>query len=267
VKDTAAKSKYPVKSLVKALRILDVLGESQSGSGVTEISKKLRIGKSTVHRLLTTLKDEGFVLIDPITARYILGSKIAKLEEQLAVQSPLLKFGVSTLEKLVAETKETSNLAILQGSDILYIAKQEPVEPLRMSGQVGRVLPAYSTALGKVLLSGLPDAQIRSLLRAKKLRKFTPNTVTNMGDLLSELAKVRRDGFAEDREEMYLGLQCIAAPVRDYSGSVVAGISVSVPKHRMTSETRAFVREALHRAALELSEKLGFVRPKNRASG
>ncbi len=268
MKHTVVRNKYSVKSLVKALRILDVLGESQSGSGVTEISKKLHIGKSTVHRLLTTLEDEGFVLVDPITSRYILGSKIAKLEEQLSRQSPLLKFGVYTLEWLTAETQETSNLAILQGKEVLYTAKQESAEPLRMSGQVGRLLPAYSTALGKVLLAGLADAQVRSLFRgANKLRKLTPHTIDSVQELLVELAKVRRDAFAEDREEMYLGLQCLACPVRHHSGSVVAAISVSVPKHRMTPEKRALLKERVARAAHDLSEKLGFVQTKARTAG
>jgi DNA-binding IclR family transcriptional regulator len=256
---SADKSKYPVKSLIKALRILDALGESSDGRGITELGKELRIGKSTVHRLLATLKDEGYVMVDPLTSRYTLGAKIAKLEEQLAQQSPLLRAGVPIIQRLAQECNETANLAILEGGEVLYIAKEESKEPLRASGHVGRRLPAHSTALGKGLLAGLSDSEVRRLYRnTRKLRQSTPNTIDNLDRLLAELAGVRREGVAYDNEEMYPGLDCIAAPVRDFSGRVIAALSLSVPHHRMSSERRHALQEALLQATAELSAKLGF---------
>ena len=261
-------SKYPVKSLIKALRILDALGESSTGCSITELSRELKIGKSTVHRLLATLKDVGYVMVDPLTSRYTLGSTIARLAEQLSHQSPLLNLGTPTMQLLSRDCNETTNLATLEGRDVLYIAKQDSPEPLRMSGQVGRRLPAYSTALGKALLAALSDREVRRLYGgANKLRKLTPNTIDSLDDLTAELETIRREGFAFDREETYIGVQCLAAAVRDHSGKVVAAISISAPKHRMTPESKRLWKDALLRRTRELSEKLGYVPPESKAAG
>jgi IclR family KDG regulon transcriptional repressor len=128
----ASKNKYPVKSLVKALRILDVLAERPAGFGITELSEALHIGKSTVHRLLATLKEEGYVVTHPAGSRYILGGRIARLGQQLSDQYQLLTFGVPVIRRLAREYNETVNLALLEGTEIVYIAGEESRETLRV---------------------------------------------------------------------------------------------------------------------------------------
>ena len=267
-KQSLRRNKYPVKSLIKALRILEVVGESPAGSSISEVSRNLKIGKSTVHRILATLKDEGFVLVDPVTSHYTLGSKIAKLGEEISTQSALIKLGVDVLRRLVEGSHETAFLAILDAGEVLCIAQEESKETLRVSGEVADRLPAYCSALGKVLLADKTDAEVRALYRGtRKFRKFTPHTIGTLDELLTELNAVRRDGIGYDNEELYANLNCLSAGVRDFSGKVIAALGLSVPMYRMTPERRRFFRDALLQAAFELSGKLGYVVPPGVVSG
>lgn len=254
------KSKKPVKSLLKALRILDKLGDCPGGSGITEMSDALRAPKSTVHRLIVTLEEAGYVIFDPQTSKYGLSSRVAWLGEQLNQQSPLLTFGVPMLEQLTRECHEASHLAILQGKEVLYISHEESREPVRISFGRGHRAPLHCTALGKVFLAGLSEGELRMLYKnEKKLRRLTPNTVTSLRALAAEIAVVRKEGIAYDNEEYMIGLRCMAAPVRDFTSRIVAAMSLSMFKHKMTEEKKAFFRDTLRRCSMELSRQLGFL--------
>src|SRR5277367_480770 len=207
----ASKNKYPVKSLVKAIRILDVIANQPGGCGITDLSKGLQIGMSTVHRLLATLKEEGLVIVHPTNSRYILGGRIAKLAQRLSEQSPLLVFAVPMIQGLVQEYNETVNMAILEGTEVVYIAGEESRELLRSHFSLGYRAPAHATALGKVCLSDLSDQEIqRRYPRTKRLTQTGPTTITNFNDLLKEVISVREAGFAYDNEESGPGVCCIA---------------------------------------------------------
>jgi IclR family transcriptional regulator, KDG regulon repressor len=257
----------PVKSLAKALRILDALGDRPGGLGITDLSAALGAPKSTVHRLVATLESCGYVVFDPPTARYVLGSRLAKLGEQLSYQSPLLTFGVATLEELTNKCKEASHLAILEGTEVVYVSREESKDPVRISFGMGHRAPAHCTALGKALLAGLTDAEIRMLYKnSRRLDRLTPHTRTSLDDLVKELAAIRREGIACDNEEYMAGLRCIAAPVRDFSSRIVAAMSLSMFKHKMTADRRAKFKAALLQAGYELSQKLGFADPRKPAA-
>jgi IclR family transcriptional regulator, KDG regulon repressor len=257
---SAPKSSKPVKSLTKALRILDALSDGIDSLGITELSSTLKTPKSTVHRLVTTMEAAGYVAFDPATARYSLGGRAARLGEQLNRQSPLLTFGAAMLERLTHECHEASHLAILQGTEVVYISHEESKEPVRISFGAGHRAPAHCTALGKVFLAGMSDSEILMLYRnQKRFQKQTPQTISSMEKLLAEVAIVRREGIGHDREEYTRGLRCMAAPVRDFSSRVVAAMSLSMLTHKMTAERKAFFKEALLRATGDVSEKLGFM--------
>jgi DNA-binding IclR family transcriptional regulator len=212
-----------------------------------------------VHRLITTLEAADYVVFDPPTARYILGSRVARLGDQLNHQSKLLTFGVSELELLTKKCKEASHLAILERTDVVYVSHEESKQPVRISFGMGHRAPAHCTALGKALLAGLADAEIRMLYKnQKKLERLTPRTQVSLDGLVSELAVVRKEGIAYDNEEYMPGLRCIAAPIRDYSARIVAAMSLSMFKHRMTSERKRFFRDSLQRASSDFSKKLGY---------
>jgi IclR family KDG regulon transcriptional repressor len=252
----------PVKSLIKALRILDALGDRPGGMGITELSSSLKAPKSTVHRLIATLEAVGYVVFDLPTSRYILGSRVARLGEQLNHQSPLLAFGVPALEELTRTSREASHLAILEGTEIVYISREETNEPMRISFGMGHRAPAHCTALGKIFLAGLSDGEIAALYKHKtRLHQLTPRSVSTLKQLISETAAVRREGIAHDNQEYMPGLCCMAAPVRDFSSRVVAAMSLSVFKHKMTPKRKTFLKNVLIRASVDLSEKLGFTAP------
>jgi len=254
------RNKRPVKSLVKALRILNALGDCSRGLGITELSGTVKAPKSTVHRLIATMESVGYVVFDRPTSKYVLGNRVARLGEQLNQQTPLLTFGVPTLERLTRECHEASHLAILRGTEVVYISQEESREPVGISFGMGHRAPAHCTALGKALLAGLSNDRIAALYESKKrLDRLTPHTRTKLEDLFSDIAIVRRDGVAYDVEEYVPGLCCIAAPIRDFSSRIVAAMCVSMFKHKWTPARKALLRSALSRASGELSEKLGFV--------
>ena len=251
--------KKPVKSLMKALRVLEALAASKGGLGITELSDTLKAPKSTVHRLVATLEAAEYLVFDLTTSKYLLGSHVARLGEQLKHQTPLLALGVPILEQLTRECHETSHMAILQGTEIVFISHNENIEPIRISFGMGHKAPAHCTALGKAFLAGLSDNEILMLYgNRRKLEKLTPHTRTAPRELLAELAMVRREGMAYDDEEYMPGLCCMAAPIRDYSSRIVAAMGISMFRHRLTPERKVSFKEALFRASAELSEKLGF---------
>jgi len=261
MKHASIKNKKPVKSLAKALRILNALGECSSGLGITDLSSVVKAPKSTVHRLVATMESAGYVVFDALTSKYVLGNRLARLGEQLNQQIPLLTFGVPALEQLTRECHEASHLAILQGAEIVYISQEESKEPVRISFNTGHRAPAHCTALGKVFLAGLSDTEILALYANKKrLVRLTPRTQTRVDELLSEISTVRKEGIAFDGEEYMPGLACMAAPIRDFSSRTIAAIGVSMFKHKLNGERKALFKDALLRAGAELSEKLGLPR-------
>jgi len=248
----------PVKSLIKALRILDALGDCPSGLGITELSAALKAPKSTVHRLVATLEAAGYSVFDRPTTKYMLGTKVARLGEQLNHQSSLLTFGVPALEQLTRECGEASHLAVMEGIDVVYISREESKEPMRISFAMGHRAPAHCTALGKAFLAGLSDTEIRMLYAQRKLERLTPRTQVKLPLILAEIAVIRKEGIAYDTEEYMPGLCCMAAPIKDFSSRTIAAMSLSMFKHKMKGERRAYFKEALFRASSEVSEKMGY---------
>lgn len=252
-------NKYPVKSLIKALGILEYLGTSESGSTLTEISSKLKIGKSTVHRLLATLRDHDFVWLEPYSSRYILGARVLQLSEQLSRQTILVRYGESILSRLCRATGETCNLGVLDGRSVLYLVIKESNNPLRMTGSVGKRLPAHTTAIGKALLCGLSQEElVRLYAKTQKLEGPTEKSIATVSELIEHINKIRSAGVVSEYEETYPGVVCVGAPVRSHSGKVIAGMSIAFPKNRVNSKRLQEFKTLLLDAARELSAELGY---------
>lgn len=255
---SARANNRPVKSLIKALRILDTLGQAPNGLGITELSDALKAPKSTVHRLVATLEAGGYAVFDLPTSKYVLGTRIAQLSERLNHQSSLLTYGVPALEQLTRECGEASHLAILEGREVVYISREESKGPIRVSFGMGHRAPAHCTALGKAFLAALSDSDIRTLYHNVKLPALTPRTKTKLQDVLAEMPAIRREGIAYDNEEYMPGLRCIAAPIRDFSSRIIAAMSLSFFKHKMTAERKSLFKQALLRVSSDVSERLGY---------
>ena len=232
-------ARYRVKSLAKALRILDAVGCSQHGASIATLSKELQMGKSTVHRLLATLREFDLIWFDPNTSQYALGSRILRWSDLLVRQNLLVRHGLPILRELVDVGRETANLAVLEGSKVLYVAQVECMERLRMSEAVGTRQPAHSTALGKALLATLMEQELDQLYgKTEALKSLTSNTITDPRLLREHLRKVRREGLAYDFEENVVGVVCIGAAVRNFAGKAIAAMSISSPIQRLRGDNR-----------------------------
>jgi DNA-binding IclR family transcriptional regulator len=254
-----ALAKYPVKSLAKALKLLDELGKSGTGTGIATLSSELKMGKSTVHRLLATLREADLVWFDPETSTYALGSRILRWSDMLVRQNLLLRHGLPILKGLVESCQETANIGILEGTEVMFVARFESSQRLRMSDQVGGRNPAHCTALGKALLATLSEHDFYARYKGTQtLKEMTPNSITATDRLWAHLQKVREEGVAYDFEENVPGGVCLGTVVRNHTGNAVAAMSVSMPTQRLRGDILITLKEHLLFAANRLSSELGY---------
>ena len=252
------KPNYPIKVLDKSLFVLETLHKQGSAMSMTEISEKLRIYPSTIHRILDTLRHWGYVEQDPNTQKYRIGLKILELGMTKFHQMDIVKESFPYLKKLAKQCNETVHLGILEDGKVLYLAKEESSQNIRMVSQVGRRAPVHCTALGKVLLAYLPKKERERILKKMGLPHFTEKTITDKKELEKEIYHVREKGFAIDRGEYEKDVCCIAAPIRNYQGKVMAAISISGPSFRININQQNNLKEILINISEKVSAKLGY---------
>jgi DNA-binding IclR family transcriptional regulator len=227
---------YDVMAVRKALAILCAFTPATPTLSVTEISRQLNLPKSTAHNLLRTLKHFGFVTQDPKEKCYRLGHKVFELSELFSHSTQLVNYAMPHLRRLADQTKETVKLGILSGTGVLVIAAIESSFMLHTRGDEGRLAPLYCTGMGKACLATLSDAEIREIAANGGLSPLTSRTITTLDSLEQEVARIRANGYAVDREENEQGVCCVAASVRDPYGRAKAVISVSGPTSRITRQ-------------------------------
>ncbi len=252
------KSNYIIQSVAHALDVLEEFKGDAIELGVTELSKKLKLHKNNIFRLLATLEARGYIEQNKSTENYRLGLKSLELGQTFIRQMGLLRQARPSLEKLANRTNETSYLAIMRNQDVVYLDVVEANQTVRVASRVGLRLPTYCTAVGKVLICSESEEEIRKRL-PEQLVKRTPKTLADPKALVDHLKKVAKQGYAVDDEEFEEGVRCIAAPIRDYTGNVVAAISISGPAMRMPDKKIAEeLAPAVKEAAEEISRRLGF---------
>jgi len=250
--------KYYLKTVGDALEILNVLSHSQRPMGIAELSKEIGAGQSKVHRILDTLKYWRCVEQDETTRKYFLGSKVLEFAMKKLESTDLIQIAAPFLNELVGLCEETVHLAVLDKGQVLYLDKKTGPQAVGIISKVGQRLPAHCTGLGKVLLAYSAEEQLSKVIKEIGLSRFTPNTITDENVLRKELGKVKELGYAEDNEEIEAGLCCIAAPVRNFKGDVVAAISISIPEFRFTNERKEYLKDKTIEYAEKISEKLGY---------
>jgi DNA-binding IclR family transcriptional regulator len=216
--------------------ILDTLVQIGPELGLSDISRALGLKKATTYRLLTSLRHRGIVAQDRDSKRYRLGLRLWELGSVATTDVDWILRASPVLRNLTAMVGETSHIAILNDGQVLYVDKVESARSLRIPSQVGRRLPVHCNAIGKVQIAFLPDEIVIRILERWGMETFTRNTVTSIPALRKQLALIRKRGYSIDNEEIEEGLMCIGAPIRDRSGSVVAGISISGPDSRLRPE-------------------------------
>lgn len=248
---------YAAPAVEAALSILETLG-SVHQLGVTELAKKLGLGKSSVYRLLATLARCGYVEKNPQNDRYQLTYRLFAVGSPAANRFGLREAAHPVMERLAAETGEAVNLGVLDGTRVVNLHKVESRHLLRMHMEVGGGAPAHATALGKVLLAALEPSKLSERLGRQRLARLTRRTIGDRATLRRALARVREQGFAIDDEECSLGLRCVAAPILDHRGVVVAALSISGPRQRLPGQTLSHLAENVQAAAGDVSQRLGF---------
>lgn len=250
-------SSAPVGVLTKVLSIFELLDRSPGGLQLRYIANQTKLNKSTAHRFLAHLEKAGYLVRDN-TGAYLLGPRLVHLGAGSAYQSTICKVSRPIFESLWNECNETVNLGVLEGREILYLDVLESPHNFRLVSKIGMRRPLHCTGLGKAILAWQPASFRDELLAIAKLEKLTTHSITRPADLIAELGRIRRRGYALDNEEAELGARCVAAPVMDSSGYVAAGISVSGPVTRLSRNRTTEIAAAVKRAALEISQHLGY---------
>ena len=252
------KPNYPIKVLNKTFSILEILLKHDSAMNMTEISEKLGLYPSTIHRILDTLKYWGYVEQNTNTQKYQLGLKLLELGMAKLHQIDLVREVTPYLKELVKQCNETVHLGVLEEGEVLYLAKEESSQTIRMISYIGKRAPLHCTALGKVLLAYMSEEERKKILEEKELPRLTKNTITDKGELEKELDKIREQDFALDREENEKDVRCIGAPIRNYKGKVIAAISISSPIFRIDKNVQNNLKEALIKTTNKISKRLGY---------
>lgn len=249
--------RYPMKALDKIFSILEILLQHSSAMSVTEISEQLKIYPSTVHRWLDTMRHWGYVEQDPNTQKYQLGLKVVELGMAKLHRMDLVMETTPYLKELVNQCHETAHLGILDKGEVFSLAKEESSQNIRMVSKEGARIPTHCTALGKVLLAHLEPQKQKRILEEKGLPSFTKNTITDRKKMREELRKIKEQGFALDAEEYEKGLSCIAAPIRNHQGKVIAAVAVAGPTFRLGGKRQKDLKKVLIEVSRRMSERLG----------
>lgn len=247
-----------IQSVSRAVAIMEFLAKCRNGEKLTIISQELGLNKSTTHSLITTLERMGYVQQDQETAKYSLGLKLFELGQVVHANMDLRNIAMPFLRELALKFSETVHLAILSKDEVVYIDKVDTSRSIRIGSQIGGRNAAYCTGVGKVLLAGLSDKELNETLVNMKFEKLTSNTIVSKEELLKHLVNVRQTGFAMDQEEIEVGLTCVAAPIKNHRGKVIAGISVSGPSNRMQAEIFDLMTKDVMDTAVLISRRLGY---------
>jgi IclR family KDG regulon transcriptional repressor len=249
---------YRVQVLDRAFQILDLLADEKSGVGLMEVAERLKLHKSTAHRLMMVLEWSRFVEKNSVSGKYHLGSRLMELGLSAASRLDVYEVAGPYLRALVKETGETAHLAVLRDGQVVSIVNVESSQTLRTPATVGTRTPAHCTSLGKAMLAFASQEHLDEFLHERKLEPYTRNTITSISRFKAELRAIRKRGYAIDNEEREQGLRCIGAPLRDSTGQVIAAISIAGPVFRIAEERIPALAGAVTRTAAAISASLGY---------
>lgn len=251
-----------VQSLDRAFDILELLSRERHGLMLTDIGNRLDLHKSTVYRLLSSLRDRKYIEKDPDSGNYRLGMEFIALSSQYLNSLELKTEAEPYLRRLSERLGETVFLATLQAGEVVYLDKVERFDGLRRYSIIGQRRPVYCTSLGKSLMMDLDSQHIREILGKKPLKKLTNKTITEVDSFLTHIEIVRKRGWSNDDEEYEIGTSCVGAPIRDYRGIIVAAIS-SAWEGNKTPEDIIESGVRIKGVAEDISKHLGYFPSRN----
>lgn len=251
--DSAPDQQPDHKPTMRVLELLEVLAQHPEGSTLTDLSQAAGISKSTMVPILRTMERHHFISMDPVDKSYTVGIKAFSVGSSFVEKVPVVARLRSEMERAVGVCQETCQLGVLDGPDVLYIAKVDSTQAIRLISSIGKRIPAYCTALGKALLSDTPEARIRELF-PEPLDALTPHTLGSVDEVVAQIAAQRVDGVFRESEESSENVVCFSVPLRR-AGKIVAAVSISVLKFRLDAEKEREVVACLE-SLRERSERL-----------
>lgn len=248
-----------VPAVTRALDIMELFLDGDGTLSAPDIVRELGLPRTTVHELVTTLAARSYLVAVPEQpGRYRLGLRTYQLGSRYAEQLDLAAEGQRVAREVAETCDETVHVAILEDIDVIYIAKVDSTHAVRMVSATGRRLPAHCTSVGKMLLASLDEEELETRLEeCEELIALTPDSITGLDALRAELDAVRAMGSAVEHREANPDVSCVAAPVRDGSGAVVAALSISVPMVRWSEDRERELTELAAKGAADLSLSLG----------
>jgi DNA-binding IclR family transcriptional regulator len=246
------------RALERSLDILDCLAAGDEPLRLSQLADRIGVERSNTLRLIRSLQARGYVERDE-SRRYFLGLKALQLARVVLRRLDVVEAGQEVLRALGHATGEAAHLAVLQGRHAVHLGWVESAAPVRVTQEVGQREPAHCSAVGKSLLAYLPASELRRLFPTGRLPIYTSHTLSTLRALKHDLDLTRQRGYAFDDQEFYEGVRCIAAPVRNHVGTVVASIAISAPAIRLSDARKAGVAELVKKHAEWLSERLGCV--------
>ena len=247
-----------LSSVANSIRLTKAFSESEYEMGISALASRLGLAKSTVHRLASTLVEYDILEQNRETGKYRLGLALFELGTLVRRKMDTASESRAQMYSLAEMTGETVQLAVFDHLSVLYIRILESRQAVRMSTIAGSRAPAHCTSVGKVLLAHQP-AEVVKQVTEQGLKRFTTNTITDPAVLGEELTSIRAKGYAIDDEEIEVGLRCVAAPIRNHTGRVIAAISVAAPVQRMTKKNVQTTAPTVVAAADAISRRLGYL--------
>jgi len=247
-----------MKSLHKVLDIIDAVGKAGS-LGIGEISDQLGFPPSTIHRIVSTLAMRGYFKQDAENRRYALSVKFLELASMVQLQINLTSIARPHLEDLMAETRESANIAVQDEDEVTYLdVVQSKHSMLQLFTKVGARVPLYCTGVGKLFLSQMEEAEIKAYLKRTRRTHFTSNTLVEGSAIYTELSHIRARGYAVDNGEMEDGVRCIASLVFDHRGRPAAAVSISGAAMRIIPDRIGHLGQSVKDCASNISQALGY---------
>lgn len=254
----ATRERGGIQSLERAFAILEEVARNREGINLADLSKAVGLHNSTTFHLVKTMVQQGYISQMRDSKRYRIGAKLFTLAAGALDENAFLALATPVLETLTGDTGEAAHFAIRSGSEIVVIARTAGAGMLQMVDRSGGQRPAHATALGKVLLAALNDAQIRQFLGAERLRRFTAKTIVERDILLREIASVRKQGIAYDDGEFDEEIRCVAVPVYDFAGRVAGAVGISGAVWRLSLQSLQDKALQVREAARVISAQLGY---------
>jgi DNA-binding IclR family transcriptional regulator len=234
---------------------LDKSGELSIG----DLSERLKMDKATVHRLINTIKEAGYVDQNPENKKYSNGLKLLAIGNRVMEKTGIKHISRSYIEELSEKTGETANLGVRIGNKIYYVDKLESNSTIKVSQSIGTNVPCYCSGLGKAILAFIEEALVQDILDGVSFEKHTDHSIVDKTLLMEEFKRIKERGYSVDDEEYVVGLICIGAPIFDYHGNPIAALSVSIPKYRYDENSHLDVYSKLvMEEARKISKRLGY---------